>query len=283
MSADPSSSPAEGRTRSNLTVRLLTAFTLGPLLLVLLFFGPAWAWAAFLAVAGALATSEFLGMTHPGDAVSRWIGSALSGTLAWFSYEWREDPRPFFTCLVIVVIASALLPLVRLGQIPTAAQRVTGAIAAPLYVGLLLMTLAMLRRDHGPAFVFLTLTIAWMGDTGGYTLGRAIGKTPLYPAVSPKKTREGLLGSVLFATGAAVLASLTYLDQLPLVPAALLGFAGGLLGQAGDLVESLLKRSTGVKDSGNLLPGHGGLLDRIDALLVVSPLVYLFTVWFYPR
>jgi phosphatidate cytidylyltransferase len=118
-----------------------------------------------------------------------------------------------------------------------------------------------------------------MGDTGGYTFGRLFGKTKLYEAVSPKKTREGLLGSVVFAVGVSVVGSLTYLPQVPLFNAAVLGLIGGVLGQVGDLVESLLKRSTGVKDSGSLLPGHGGLFDRVDALLIVAPLVYLHWLW----
>ncbi|HSC87543.1 MAG TPA: phosphatidate cytidylyltransferase [Polyangiaceae bacterium] len=283
--SEPTEAPAPpAKAPSNLVVRLATAFTLGPLLLVLLFWGPVWAWAAFLVLAATLASRELLGMTHPADPGSRWLGSIVSGALAWCAYSWREDPRLFFSAVVVVVIFSALVPLVRLGEIPTAALRVLGGISAPFYVGVLLMTLAMLRRDQGatgPAYVFLTLTLAWMGDTGGYVLGRAIGKTQLYPAVSPKKTREGLLGSVLFATGAGILASCTYLPDLPLGHGALLGVFGALLGQSGDLVESLLKRSTGVKDSGALLPGHGGLLDRIDALLVVGPLVYLYTLWFH--
>src|SRR5690606_14902815 len=120
--------------------------------------------------------------------------------------------------------------------------------------------------DAGPAFVFLALTIAWMGDTGGYTFGRLFGKTKLYEAVSPKKTREVFWGSVLFAAGATLAASLTYLPQLPWVHALILGCAGGAIGQCGDLAEPLLKRAIGVKDSGALHPGHGGILDRIDAL-----------------
>jgi phosphatidate cytidylyltransferase len=152
-------------------------------------------------------------------------------------------------------------------------------IAAPFYVGALVAAVALLRRDlgqAGPAFVFLTLTIAWMGDTGGYTFGRLFGKHKLYEAVSPKKTREGFLGSVVFSVGATLVASFTYLPQLPWSHALVLGVLGGALGQLGDLAESLLKRSTGVKDSGALLPGHGGILDRIDALIVVAPLVYVY-------
>ena len=121
---------------------------------------------------------------------------------------------------------------------------------------------------------------AWLADTGGYFVGRFFGKTKLYEAVSPKKTREGFFGSLLGACVGAVLASLWYLPAIPLAHSLPLAVVAGGLGQLGDLVESLIKRSTGIKDSGWIVPGHGGILDRIDALLVASPLVYLYTLWF---
>jgi phosphatidate cytidylyltransferase len=97
--------------------------------------------------------------------------------------------------------------------------------------------------------------------------------------VSPKKTVEGFFGSLLGACAGALLAHFWYLPTLPLTHAIPLAVVAGGLGQLGDLVESLIKRSTGIKDSGWIVPGHGGILDRIDALLIVSPLVYLYTLW----
>lgn len=279
---DASAQAPAKKGRSNLAVRLGTVFLLGTPLLLLLFFGPAWGWALLIIAATGVSAHELLGMTHPHDRVARFVGALLTKLLALAFYLSGADPRLLVTGLLAVVIVSGLVPLVRLGDISSAALRVFGGMATPLYVGLLLTTLALLRTeqgDAGPAWVFLTLQIAWMGDTGGYTFGRLWGKTKLYEAVSPKKTREGLLGSIVFSTLAALLASFTYLKELPPLDAAVLGFLGAILGQSGDLIESLLKRSTGVKDSGSILPGHGGLLDRIDALLVVSPLVYLYTVW----
>jgi phosphatidate cytidylyltransferase len=126
----------------------------------------------------------------------------------------------------------------------------------------------------------LSLTIAWLADTGAYFTGRAFGKAKLYPAVSPGKTRAGLYGALGAAMIAGLIASFGYLRSIPPLHGAILGLVAGLLGQLGDLVESLLKRSVGVKDSGNVIPGHGGMLDRIDALIFVSPVVYLYSVWF---
>lgn len=277
---------------TNLWVRLGTTVVLGPLLLVLLFVGPAWSWALLIALSAAQATFELVSMSHPGDRLSQlWgalaafliAGSLNLSALGCGSLDCAEGgSRVFLTTLIAVTLVSALLPLVRLFDIKTAALRTLAGVASPLYVGLFLGTLALLRTalgERGPWFVLLTLTIAWMGDTGGYTFGRLWGKTPLYPAVSPKKTREGLGGSVVFSTASSLVASFTYLPELSFASAVLLGVFGALLGQAGDLVESLIKRSTGIKDSGSILPGHGGLLDRIDALLVVAPLVYVHSLW----
>jgi phosphatidate cytidylyltransferase len=221
-------------------------------------------------------------MTHPEDRTAQLWGGVLSAGMTAAAYFASHDSRIFVTTLVVVLIFGARTPLWRLGQIPSAALRMTAGMSAPLYVGLLLSALALIRRDGGdagPEYVFLTLQIAWMGDTGGYVFGRIMGRTKLYPAVSPKKTREGLLGSVVFSTLSAAVASFTYLPEVPLTHNLILGAVGAVLGLLGDLVESLLKRSTGVKDSGSLLPGHGGLFDRVDALLIVGPLVYLYMIW----
>jgi phosphatidate cytidylyltransferase len=127
--------------------------------------------------------------------------------------------------------------------------------------------------------VLLALTFAWLGDTGGYFFGRFLGKTKLYEAVSPKKTRAGFVGALVGAMLGAALISLFLLPELELRHALPLAVVSGGLGQLGDLAESLLKRSIGVKDSGNVVPGHGGILDRVDALLVVAPVVYLYVIW----
>jgi phosphatidate cytidylyltransferase len=161
----------------------------------------------------------------------------------------------------------------------TAALRTLAGVTAPFYLGSLLAMLALLRRDggdNGGKLVFMSLTFSWLADTGGYFFGRFLGKTKLYEAVSPKKTRAGFVGALVGAGVGAALASLWYLRALPLAHALPLGLFAGAVGQLGDLVESLLKRSTGIKDSGDIVPGHGGMLDRIDALIVVTPIVYVY-------
>jgi phosphatidate cytidylyltransferase len=178
-----------------------------------------------------------------------------------------------------VPLLSQLLVLWRLGEIPTAALRVTTTTFGTIWLGVGMAAMAVLRRDagtDGPGFVVLALMLSWLSDTGAYFAGRFLGKAKLYPAVSPKKTRAGAFGGLGGAIVGALLAHFFYLKSLPLVDGLVLAVVAGAVGQAGDLGESLLKRSFGVKDSGGIVPGHGGILDRIDAVLFIAPYTYLY-------
>ena len=123
--------------------------------------------------------------------------------------------------------------------------------------------------------MLLLLAVIVVSDSAQYYTGRAFGKRPLSPAISPKKTVEGAIGGVVFGTAAFAVGG-SYLFGAPFWALALLGAAISLLGIVGDLFESLLKRSAGVKDSSQLIPGHGGVLDRIDSWLFAAPVYYMF-------
>jgi phosphatidate cytidylyltransferase len=276
-----SPTPQNGKPRSNLATRLMTAAVVAPLILLLVFRGPVWGFTLLIFGAIALSAVEFFNMSHPGDAVARVFGVlvtlAVSAVLYWHS----ADPRALVTTLAALPLLSILFALFRLGDIHTAAARMAATTFGPLWLALLTF-IAMLRDkqgDLGPGYVLMTLMFAWFADTGGYFAGRYFGKHKLYEAVSPKKTVEGLVGALVAAMLGAVLAHFWYLRRIPLADALGLALVGGVLGQLGDLGESLLKRSTGVKDSGEIVPGHGGMLDRLDALFVTSALVYLYTLW----
>lgn len=272
--------------KSNLAVRLITAAVVAPLLLVVLFLAPPWAWYLIVFAACGVGAQELFGMTHPGDKVAQSAGVLVTLMVSLGLYYRSSDPRVLITILLLVPIVGVLVPLWRLGDIKSAGLRMMAGVAGPLYVGALLTTIGLMRRDagsDGPAYVLFTLMIAWLGDTGGYFFGRFLGKTKLYEAVSPKKTRAGFVGSLIGSMVGAMLAHFWYLPSIPLPSALLLALLAGALGQFGDLVESLLKRSTGIKDSGWIIPGHGGILDRIDALLVASSIVYLYTLWIRPH
>jgi len=267
---------------SNLKVRLLTAAVVVPPLLWLLFRGPAWGFFLLVLLATALAADELFRMTHPADGVARAVGVVTTLSVSLALYFKGGDPRAVLTLFFVVPLVGLMVPLWRLGEIPSSALRTFAGVAGPLYVGGLLASLAMLRRDAeavGPHYVLLCLTFAWLADTGGYFFGRFLGKRKLYEAVSPKKTRAGFVGALLGAEVGALLAHFVYLPSLTLAHGLALGLVAGGFGQLGDLVESLLKRSTGIKDSGSIVPGHGGMLDRIDALIIVAPIVYLYVLW----
>lgn len=126
---------------------------------------------------------------------------------------------------------------------------------------------AWAASERGLAWLLLVIVVTWLSDTGAYLVGRSIGKTSLSPVISPKKTVEGLVGGLLAAVLFGLLANDVFGLDLPILVAATVALILALLGVLGDLAESLIKRQAGVKDSGTLIPGHGGMLDRIDALL----------------
>jgi phosphatidate cytidylyltransferase len=133
----------------------------------------------------------------------------------------------------------------------------------------------------GPQYLLFALVITWAGDTVAYFVGRAIGKHPLSPHISPKKTWEGSVGSMV---GSLVVAwAFSYWIRIPIGHLVAMAVIGNIAGQMGDLLESAYKRSAGVKDSGGLLPGHGGVLDRIDALILCIPVIWYYLVLVNPR
>jgi phosphatidate cytidylyltransferase len=276
---EPNAAPSANQ---NLLMRVITALVAAPLILVLLYLGPAWAWALFIGVATAIGAFELFSMTHEGDRVAQIAGVALC--LAVFLALWffTTEPRALLMVFLVVPLASQLLALARLGDMKTAALRMTSTTFAPLWVGAGMASLALLKRDagaDGPGFVLLSLMLSWFSDTGAYFAGRFLGKRKLYPAVSPKKTIAGAFGGLAGAIAGALAGSFLYLRSLPVLDGLALAIIAGGLGQLGDLGESLLKRSVGVKDSGGIVPGHGGILDRVDALLVTAGFAYAYVLW----
>jgi phosphatidate cytidylyltransferase len=158
------------------------------------------------------------------------------------------------------------------GPLSTAA---VGAFA-PLYLGVPLGLISATRWTLGREAVLLVILAVAVSDTSQYYTGRLLGRTPLAPAVSPKKTVEGAIGGLAGAVLALAIAGHWWLPQVGLAGRVGLGLAVAIVGIVGDLFESLLKRSVGVKDASAAIPGHGGVLDRIDALLFAAPVFYIF-------
>ncbi len=246
----------------NLVVRVATALVLLPLVLWLLWLGGL-PFALLVSAAAALAAWELNEL--PRQAAQGGQGAAPLDRLRGAE--------------IASVAAAFLLPLTEGLDVHgfTARAILTLAVLGAVYPGLLLGTVVRLRQlPDGFAWLVLTLAVTWLNDTGAYFAGRVYGERKLYPRISPSKTWEGAAGGLLASIGGALaVKSLGWLPQLPWWGSVVVGAGAGVLGPLGDLSESMLKRAYEAKDSSRLLPGHGGLLDRIDALLFTGPFVLL--------
>jgi phosphatidate cytidylyltransferase len=158
-----------------------------------------------------------------------------------------------------------------------ATRRLGMSVFGVFYVAGLLTALPLLRRDlaQGAWWVIAVFVVTFGNDTGAYFVGRALGRHKLAPTISPGKTVEGLFGGLLAGVGVLLAYRALFFPGLRVFDAVVIGTAAGILGPAGDLTESMLKRAAGAKDSGRLIPGHGGMLDRIDALLFIGAYVFV--------
>lgn len=152
---------------------------------------------------------------------------------------------------------------------------------AVAYVGIGFMYFYETRSaENGLVFILFALLVVWVTDTGAYIFGRTFGKNKLWPEISPNKTIEGFVGGILSSTVIAIIFSINYTMPIGMIPLILVTWVFSMFGQLGDLVESALKRHFDVKDSGNLLPGHGGILDRFDSFIFVLPLMNILLISF---
>jgi len=258
---------------SNLLLRAASAVVGLPILGALVFWRQPLGFALFSLVVAAIALREYVAMTMEGRPGTERALVILIG-LAFGVAVYLQPGAGVAWGMAAVVLVAALI-LARPDDMPTAGARLGVAGFGIFYVAGLMVSLPLLhRRPDGSLWVTLAIAVTFVCDTGAYFAGRSLGRHKLAPAVSPGKTVEGGVGGLLAAFGFTVLARYTFFPALTWLDCVLVGVAAGTLGPIGDLTESLLKRSAGVKDSGNLIPGHGGMLDRIDAVLFVGAYVY---------
>lgn len=289
--------------KSDLAPRLITAVVAIPLLLYIIFVAPDWVFFALLAWAGGTSAWEYCSISYGNTDRMGKVLTTFAGVGAFSTLYWA--PSSFLFALCGSAVAIFLYFLFRYQDQQTVSQQIGASVTAIVYGALLLGTLAIMNRDagaEGPFWILLSLAMVWMSDTGAYFSGRAFGKRKLYEAVSPNKSVEGAIGG--FASTIAIafgfnawfsmasggvstdLLGLSFLhvelDWTPLsvTQVLMLAIPANILGQCGDLAESLIKRAHGVKDSGTIIYGHGGILDRIDALIFAAPWVYYcFTIF----
>jgi phosphatidate cytidylyltransferase len=263
----------------NLAQRLLSAIVALPLIVALILWRQAWGFGAVVLVVAAIGLHEYTAIALSGASVRLRAGVVALGVgltaglyaLPAFAVVW----------VLAAFVATATLVLLDPGEIPTAGSRLGLAAFGVFYLGLLCAPMAILQRDapHGRAWVLMAIALTFGNDTGAYFAGRGLGRHKLYPKVSPAKTVEGGIGGMVASLLVMVVAKATLVPWLTVGDCLLAALPAGVLGPIGDLVESLIKRAFGVKDSGRLIPGHGGMLDRIDALLFVSAWLYVYAVY----
>jgi phosphatidate cytidylyltransferase len=266
----------------NLAIRVASALMLLPLVLYLLYRGGYWS-ALLFSLAATACAFEYMTITLKRMPPIGVLALCAAGCLPFFPVWKPADAAALVSGVTGLVLFASWVWHLILGPFEEGPLRTAHILTALVYGAGGLTALSGLRMlDDGGWWVFIVLVVTWGNDTAAYFAGRFLGRHKLYPAVSPNKTWEGFFGgmfgsiAMLFGARAWLFQSLTVLDCV------FIGMVGGLLGPAGDLCESMLKRAYGVKDSGNLIPGHGGMLDRIDALIFNAPMVYLYVKFLRP-
>ena len=253
-----------------------------PLLILLILYAGASLFNGVICVLSALALHEFYAMGLPETRRGEAGLAVATGTLLTALVVFRAPASVMSGLGVLLVLGTMIVFLFRHHEIASVGHELAIVTLGWIYVPLLLLHVGLLRGlAEGRSWVFLVLVLVMVSDSAAYFVGRSFGRHKLYEAISPKKTIEGALGGL--AGGVLGLLFYKYLvfPELRLLDVVFLGVCVGAFSQIGDLFESMLKRSFNVKDSGTLIPGHGGLLDRLDSLLFAFPLTYYYVIWFY--
>jgi phosphatidate cytidylyltransferase len=256
--------------------RELTALVAAPAAIWITGWGPPWLFNATVALVAVLAMYEFLalGKAKGYDVPTVLCIAIMLIIMAAFIIEELSVELGMFAALLIIPASYVLTKKSLEDSLPSSAV----AVLATTYVGMLSGSLIRLHNDfpEGYKLVYFLLLVVWLGDTGAYYVGRTFGKHKLSPRISPKKTIEGLLGGVAASIITALVIHFTFFPKFPLVHAIIAGVILSVAGVIGDLAESMWKRSAAVKDSGTLIPGHGGFLDRFDSILFTAPILYCY-------
>lgn len=258
-----------------LTQRIISALVGIPLIVLAVWFGgiPLILLTGLITVLGLREMTEMLAKL--GLKPSLWLAVAGGLIMTAGSFLYKDGyPGPTITIILFMHLLATVALYPRYSLLDSA-----GTMMGTMYVGLLNYFYLLRMLPDGWIWLIFTLTATWATDTMAYFVGMAFGRRRIAPALSPKKTLEGAVGG--FAGSILVAAAFSFIYSfLPLSKVLLLGLTLGAAAQVGDLLESAFKRQAGVKDSSDLIPGHGGILDRIDSTLFTAPLVYYFVLLF---
>jgi phosphatidate cytidylyltransferase len=258
--------------------RVYTAIVLVPAVYAIIGYAPPWALTLLLMVCGCLAVLELYRICFQPRPNLLLTGVGLVGSALVVTQQ--HLPLTPIELLIGSVAVAVTAGLCSSFPIERRLQDTAITLFGIVYVGFTLNTVVTTRAlPDGVSFVFFVALVTWAADTGAYYAGTLWGKHLLAPSISPKKTIEGVLGGLGLATGAAAVAHVWFVPQLSLLHIIVLGLLLTLAGLIGDLFESAIKRRVGVKDSGGILPGHGGMLDRLDSLLFTAPTFYYYVTY----
>ena len=256
--------------------REITAAIASPIVIWLIGWSHEYVFDAVIAAVAVLALIEFVDLgKHKGYDIPRTLCIAIVIIIvAAFIIEHLSVEIGVFAALLFIPASYVFSGKPLEDSLPSSAV----AVLATTYVGMLTGSLIRLRNDfpEGWKLVFFLLLVVWLGDSGAYYVGKKFGKHKLSPRISPKKTIEGLAGGMATSIIAAIVIHFTFFPNFPLHHAIIAGVLLSFAGVVGDLAESMWKRSADVKDSGTLLPGHGGFLDRFDSILFTAPILYCY-------
>ena len=254
----------------------MTGIIAVPLLLLIIIYGGETFFALVIGALILIGVHEYNAMVFDQSCKwEKWEGLVIAFLISFAAYF--GDQALVLAVLTFSVLAVFMLYLLQVKEHVIDVMPVGKVVLGFMYIPLSMSHFILIRRfEKGILWVFFVLVLAFSGDIAAFYVGRTWGKRKLLPIVSPGKTVEGILGLIGGSIFACVLYQQFLLPTLPVIHAVILGFVGSILGQLGDLCESLIKRAAGVKDSGVILPGHGGILDRLDCLLFITPFVYYY-------
>jgi phosphatidate cytidylyltransferase len=274
--------------------RLLTAAILIPLVIAAIWWGPNWLIAIVCGFVAIAAMLEFFSVAarHGVQAYRLWTCVTAAGIVAqqWYASRMASiirlsdllDRSPKVTLELVLFGFVCGVALIALGSRRTVSEVLPSISVSAAGLIFVVLPLSAVIRLHGvdilgPQLLLFTVVMVWVGDTAAYFVGRSFGRWKMAPEISPNKTWEGAIANFL----GALFVAAVFGYWMKLQPAHMLAMAvvGSAAGQIGDLFESAWKRSAGVKDSGTILPGHGGMLDRIDALILAAPAVWYYFEW----
>lgn len=262
--------------------RILSAIILVPIGLLIILYAPKIIFDLVILVLTMIGLNEYFDMIFAKDDANTKAFNKIVGLVGGFvlSSLFIFSSANIFVVLIFLLIAFFMISLTKVTDPQISFKNLSATIFGLFYISILFPFLVFIRGlENGEKLLIIFLVIILSGDTGAYFVGKKFGKKKLCPQISPGKTVEGAIGGTVSSILVALLFKQFFYDGLSWMEVIGIAFFVSIIGQIGDLCESLIKRAANIKDSGTLIPGHGGLLDRFDAIILAAPVFYYLVTW----